>query len=198
MIMVNLGDPVLVSWVILPAVILIARIVETSLKTLRLVYVAKGLKYLASGIGMGEVAVWLLSTGLVITNLTNILGILAYIVGYAIGTVVGMDVEDRLKFGHVIVRIITRSDTEGMMRELREKGFGITRLEGQGSYGSSVAILLVLVPRHGLDDLVGTLNHNYPEAIFSVEDIRSLKENASIFFRPREGGMLERLREKIG
>jgi uncharacterized protein YebE (UPF0316 family) len=198
MIMVNLGDPVFVSWVILPAVILVARIVETSLKTLRLVYVAKGLKYLASVIGMGEVAVWLLSTGLVITNLTNVLGILAYIVGYAIGTIVGMDVEDRLKFGHVIVRIITRSDTEGMMRELREKGFGITRLEGQGSYGSSVAILLVLVPRHGLDDLVATLNTNYPEAIFSVEDIRSLKENASIFFKPGKGGVLERLRQKIG
>lgn len=195
--MVYFGDPILVSWVILPIVILFARIIETSLKTLRLVYVAKGLKYLASIIGMGEVAVWLLSTGLVLTNLTNFLGILAYIVGYAIGTVVGMDVEDRLKFGHVIVRIITRSDTEAMMRELRDKGFGITRLEGQGSYGSSVAVLLVLVPRHGLDDLVNTLNNNYPEAIFSIEDIRSLKENASIFFKPRDGGILARLREKM-
>jgi len=198
MILVNLEDPVLISWVILPTVILIARIVETSLKTLRLVYVAKGLKYLASAIGMGEVAVWLLSTGLVITNLTNVLGILAYIVGYAIGTVVGMDVEDRLKFGHVIVRIITRSNTDEMMRELREKGFGITRIEGQGSFGSMVSILLVLVPRHGMDDLVDTLNTSYPEAIFSIEDIRSLKENASIFFKPRGGSVLERLREKIG
>jgi Uncharacterized protein conserved in bacteria len=197
MIMVNLGDPVLVSGIVLPAVILIARIVETSLKTLRLVYVAKGLKYLAAVIGMGEVAVWLLSTGLVITNLTNILGILAYIVGYAAGTVLGMDIEDRLKFGHVIVRIITRSDTEGMMRELREKGFGITRMEGQGSYGSSVAVLLVLVPRHGLDDLVATLNSHYPEAIFSIEDIRSLKENASIFFKPRKGGILDRMRDRM-
>ena len=74
---VNLEDPVLIGWVILPGIILVARVVETSLKTLRLVYVAKGLKNLAAVIGMGEVAVWLLSTGLVLTNLTNVLGIFA-------------------------------------------------------------------------------------------------------------------------
>lgn len=193
----NLEDPVLVSVVILPVIILTARMVETSFKTLRLVYVAKGLKYLAAVIGMGEVAVWLLSTGLVITNLTNIFGILAYIVGYAIGTVVGIDIEERLKFGHVIVRIITRSHPEEMMQELREKGYGITKVVGQGSFGSTVSILLVLVPRHGLDELVSTLNRNYPEAIFSIEDIRSLKENAPIFFKQGQNGMLGRLREKI-
>ncbi len=194
----NLEDPVFIAWFVLPAVIFTARVVETSFKTLRLVYVAKGLKNLAAVIGMGEVAVWLLSTGLVLTNLTNIPGILAYIVGYAIGTIVGMDVEDRLKFGHVIVRIITKSSPEDMMKELRERGYGITRIEGTGSYGSSVSILLVLGPRTGLDELTMVLNRSYPEAIFSVEDIRSLKENVSIFFKPRRGGFLERLRERMG
>lgn len=37
--------------VLLPLIILVARIVETTMETIRLVYVTKGHKYLASGIG---------------------------------------------------------------------------------------------------------------------------------------------------
>ncbi len=190
---VNLSDPVIVNWVFLPLLILGARIAETSLKTIRLVYVAKGFKYLAAGIGTGEVAIWLLSTGLVIINLTNLLAIAAYIAGYAIGTVLGIDLENKLKVGHVVVRIITRIRAEEMMLELREKGYGITRLEGIGSYGSSVAVLLVLVPRNELDDLLGILNEHYPEAIFTIEDIRSLKDNTSLFYKKRKPRILDRL-----
>jgi uncharacterized protein YebE (UPF0316 family) len=182
-----------VNWVLLPLVILLARVAETSLKTIRLVYVAKGFKYLAAGIGTGEVAIWLLSTGLVIINLTNLMAILAYIAGYAIGTVLGIDIENRLKVGHVVVRIITRTRAEEMMLELREKGYGITRIEGTGSYGSSVAVLLVLVPRNELDDLLTILNDHYPEAIFTIEDIRSLKDNTSLFYKKRKPRILDRL-----
>ena len=99
-------------------------------------YISKGFKYLAAGIGAGEVAIWLLSTGLVITHLTNIPGILAYIAGYVIGTIVGIDLEDRLKVGNVIVRIIAKNDPVPMMLALRDRGFGITRLDGSGSFGS--------------------------------------------------------------
>jgi len=184
-------DPVLFSWVLLPLIILIARIIETSLKTIRQVYITKGFKYLAAGIGTGEVSVWLLSTGLVITNLTNIMCILTYIVGYVIGTILGIDIENRLKVGNVIVRVITKANPEPMIVELREKGFGITRLEGTGSYGSVVSVLLVLVPRHELDELLNILNRNYPGAIFSIEDIRSLKENVSIFYKERKKSLLK-------
>lgn len=190
--MVDIQGTMIMGWVLLPLVIFIARIVETSFKTVRLVYVAKGYKYLAAGIGTGEVAIWLLSTGLVITNLTNIMCIVAYIAGYAIGTVLGIDMEERLRVGHVIVRIITRINPDAMMLELRDKGYGITRLDGIGSYGSAVAVLLVLVPRKELDTLVSTLNTSYPEAIFSIEDIRTLKENVPIFFKQRRKGILGR------
>jgi uncharacterized protein YebE (UPF0316 family) len=176
-------DPVIYDWILLPGLILVARIGETSLKTVRQVYVAKGLKRLAAGIGTGEVAVWLLSTGVVITHLTNIMCIVAYIAGYAIGTMSGIDLENNLKVGTVIVRIITRKNHEPMMLDLREKGYGITRLDGTGSYGSAVSVLLVLVPRSELDQLVRVLDENYPDAIFSIEDVRTVKGNAPIFYR---------------
>ncbi len=178
------------DWILLPGLILAARIVETCLKTVRQVYVARGFKRLAAGIGTGEIAVWLLSTGLVITHLTNIPGIAAYIAGYAIGTMLGIDLENYLRVGNAVVRIITRNRPEPMMLELRERGFGITRLEGSGSFGSPVSVLLVLVPRSELSELVAILNRNYPDAIFTVEDIRTVKEDARLFHRDQHPGLL--------
>ncbi|MDH7593500.1 MAG: DUF5698 domain-containing protein [Methanomicrobiales archaeon] len=178
-------------WVVLPLVILSARIVETSLKTIRQVYIARGFKYLAAAVGTGEISVWLLSTGIVLFNLTNPVCLLAYIAGYAIGTVIGIEMENRIKLGHVIVRIIAKGNPFPMIVDLREQGFGITQLEGKGSFGSVVSVLLVLSPRAKVDLLMDILGKKYPDTIFSVEDIRSLKEDAAIFHRERKKGWLD-------
>jgi uncharacterized protein YebE (UPF0316 family) len=53
---------------VLPLIILIARIFETTMETIRIVYVTKGHKYLASEIGTLKIGVWIISTGLVLTN----------------------------------------------------------------------------------------------------------------------------------
>lgn len=79
-----------------------------------------------------------------------------------------------------------------MVLELREKGFGLTRLDGSGSSGVPVAVLLVIVPRSVPDLLTGTLRVHYPDAIFPVEDIRSVKQESPLFFR-RQAGLLSRL-----
>jgi len=174
---------------ILPLTIFIARIVETSLETIRTVYVARGHKYLAAGIGVGKIAIWLLSTGLVLTNLDNIGGIIAYIAGYGIGTVIGMEIEDRISLGDVIVRIISAKDPGPLMSRLSGMGYGITRLEGSGAFSSSVAVLLMVVPRKALDRLVSLLRTDYPDLLFTIEDIRSMKDDAQIFYRKEKKGI---------
>jgi uncharacterized protein YebE (UPF0316 family) len=90
---------------VLPLIILLARIVETTMETIRLVYVTKGHKYLASGIGTLKIGVWVISTGLVLTNLDNIPGILAYMLGYGIGTLLGMTIESWIGLGTVVIRV---------------------------------------------------------------------------------------------
>lgn len=55
-----------------PLIILVARIFETSLETIRTIYINRGHTNLAAGIGVIKVAIWLLSTGLVLTNLQNL------------------------------------------------------------------------------------------------------------------------------
>ena len=173
----------------LPLIIFFARVVETSLDTIRTVYITKGHPYLAAGIGVVKIGIWLVSTGLVLTNFSNIPGILAYIAGYGVGTLIGMNIEERISIGTVLVRIITPKDPEPLIAHLAGIGFGITRVNAEGSFTPSVAVLLMVVPRTELDRLLAVLSADYPDLLFTVEDIRKMSEQGTIFYGKRRGGL---------
>jgi uncharacterized protein YebE (UPF0316 family) len=171
--------------VFLPLTIFLARLVETSLETLRTVYVSRGHQYLSAGVGVIKVAFWLLSTGLVLTNLDNIWGILAYIAGYGVGTIIGMEIEERISIGNVVVRIISGKDPQALMERLKGMGYGITRLEGSGYFSPDVVVLLMIVPRKELSQLIGILKQEYPDLLYTVEDVRKASEDGRIFHGKR-------------
>ena len=169
----------------LPLIVLVARIVETSLETIRTIYINRGHTTLAAGIGVVKVAIWLLSTGLVLTNLQNILGIIAYIAGYAIGTVIGMHLEEKISIGSVVVRVFVPTDPLPLMKKFGEKGYGITHVEGTGYFSSPVSILFMVVPRGELRALLEILKGEYPQLLYTVEDIRKGSEESRIFHGTR-------------
>jgi len=171
---------------IVPLIILVARIVETSLETIRTIYINRGHTNLAAGIGVVKVAIWLLSTGLVFSNLQDILGLVAYVAGYAIGTVIGMRIEDWISIGSVIVRVFCPGDPAPLVRRFGEMGFGITRLDGTGYLSSPVAVLFMVVPRANHKDLLSILDTDYPRLIYTVEDIRKGSDVKRIFHGERK------------
>jgi uncharacterized protein YebE (UPF0316 family) len=177
----------MISPEILPLVIFVARVVETSLETIRMIYITRGHQYLAAGIGVIKVAIWLLSTGLVLTNLQNIAGIVAYIAGYGVGTIIGMELENRISIGSVVVRVISRGDPATFMEKAAGMGFGITRLEGSGYYDSAVAVLLMVLPRVELPRLLAVLHDDFPDLLFTVEDVRKASESGRIYYGKSSG-----------
>ena len=177
----------MISPEILPLVIFIARVVETSLETIRMIYITRGHQYLAAGIGVVRVAIWLLSTGLVLTNLQNIAGIVAYIAGYGVGTIIGMELENRISIGSVVVRVISRGDPASFMEKAASMGFGITRLEGSGYYDSAVVVLLMVLPRVELPRLLAVIHDDFPDLLFTVEDVRKASESGRIYYGKSSG-----------
>jgi len=175
---------------LLPLIVLVARIVETSLETIRTIYINRGHTNLAAGIGVVKVAIWLLSTGLVLTNLHNILGIIAYIAGYAIGTILGMHIEEKISIGSVVVRVFVPTDPLPLMKKFGEMGYGITRSEGTGYLSSTVSILFMVVPRGELGALFEILRGEYPHLLYTVEDIRKGSEESRIFHGTRRSWWL--------
>jgi len=175
---------------VLPLIILVARIVETTMETIRLVYVTKGHKYLASGIGTLKIGIWVISTGLVLTNLDNIPGILAYMMGYGIGTLLGMMLESWIGLGTVIVRIFCTKEPEPLIRHLGKLGYGITRINGSGQFVQSVAVLISMVPRKEAGRLLVVLKTKYPDVHFTIEDVSTMSEREIYFGSRSRRGIL--------
>lgn len=167
----------------IPLLILIARIIETSLETIRTIYIARGHTNLAGWIGIAKTGIWLLSTGLVLANLSDYWNLFAYLAGYGLGTLLGMEIEKIISLGHVIVRLITPEDPLPLVENLAGLGYGMTRIEGTGSFSNSVSIIFMIVPRPELGRLMDVLSREYPAILYTVEDVRNIREGAKIFHR---------------
>jgi uncharacterized protein YebE (UPF0316 family) len=174
----------------IPLLILAARIIETSLETVRTIYIARGHANLSAYIGIAKTGIWLLSTGLVLTNLSDYWNLFAYLAGYGLGTLLGMEIEKLISLGHVIVRLITSDDPQPLIANLAGLGYGMTRIEGTGSFSNTVTIIFMIVPRPALGRLMDILSREYPSVLYTVEDVRNVREGAKIFHRDTRSRVL--------
>ena len=102
-----------------------------------------------------------------------------------------MQIENMISLGHVIVRLITPADPQPLISELSTLGYGMTRIEGSGSFSSTVSIIFMIVPV-GLNSsrLLGVLSTRYPDILYTVEDVRNIKEGAKIFHKDTKSWIL--------
>jgi uncharacterized protein YebE (UPF0316 family) len=163
------------AWVVLPILIFSARVADVSLGTIRVIFISKGLKYIAPVIGFFEVIIWLLAIGQVMQNLTNVASYIAYGAGFATGTLMGMLVEERLSLGTVVIRVITRKDSSDLVIRLRSLNYGVTELNAEGSTGP-VKVLLMVIKRQDTKQVVATIKQFNPQAFYSIEEVKSVKE----------------------
>ena len=66
--LLNFTESEIYAWIILPFLIFFARVCDVSLGTIRIIFISKGLKYLAPLIGFFEILIWLLAIGQIIQN----------------------------------------------------------------------------------------------------------------------------------
>jgi uncharacterized protein YebE (UPF0316 family) len=166
---------VLFEWVILPLLIFSARICDVSLGTIRVIFISKGIKYLAPAIGFFEVIIWLLAIGQVMNNLTNVASYIAYGGGFAMGTFIGMLIEEKISLGLTSVRIITKEDPSQLVDCLRSRNYGVTIVDGEGATGQ-VKMVFSIIRRQDLSDVVDIIKKFNPGAFYSVEDVKSVTE----------------------
>jgi uncharacterized protein YebE (UPF0316 family) len=178
--------PNLFAWVILPILIFCARICDVTLGTIRVIFISKGIKYLAPLIGFFEVIIWLLAIGQVMNNLTNIVAYIAYGAGFALGTFIGMLIEEKISIGLLSVRIITKEDPAELMQYLRSQKYGVTSIDGEGATGR-VKMVFTIIKRQDLGQVVGIIKEFHPNAFYSVEEVKSVAEG--IFPEHRSRGM---------
>jgi len=78
------------DYLILPLLIFLARIVDVSMDTIRMIFIARGFKKIAPLIGFFQVLVWIITITRIMANLDNWTCYIAYAAGFATGNLTGM------------------------------------------------------------------------------------------------------------
>jgi uncharacterized protein YebE (UPF0316 family) len=173
----------LVTYLLLPLFIFVARIMDVSLGTLRIIFVTKGMKRVAPFVGFFEVLIWLLAISRIMQDLDNWVCYVAYAAGFATGNYVGMLLEERLAIGHEMIRVITRKDATNLIAELSDRGYGFTTVKAQGIEGE-VAVIYIIARRSMIKEVLDLINLYNPRALYTVEAIKYV--NKKIFHKSEE------------
>ena len=106
------------------------------------------------------------------------LNYIAYGLGFALGNYLGMVLEEKLSVGHVLLRVITRHSAMSLIDHFREEGHRMTYVDAEGLKGP-VQVMFTITPRRKLPELLGAVRQYNPDAVYSIEDVRSLSPNAT-------------------
>lgn len=165
--------------------IFLARITDVTLSTVRTLMVVQGRKIHAAIIGFFEVSIYIIILGKVVSNLNNVGNILAYALGFACGNFIGITIEKKIALGKLSVHVILKGDNNyKLIEELRNNGFGVTVINGEGKSGPR-QIVHIAINRKDLDKLT--------EIIFAYDEKAFITANS---INPINGGYYSSIRKK--
>jgi len=190
-------DSWIFTWVLLPALIFFARILDQSIGTMRLIFLSKGMKYIAPFLGFFEVIIWLLAIGQIMQHLDNWVCYVAYGAGFAAGNFIGITLEEKLSIGTSIIRVILSNESPELISALKSQNFGLTILDAEGAKGK-VKILFSIIRRKEIPVFLKTLHDHHPTAFYTIEDVKAAKEGVFKHVQQKSlaGGMKSLLRKE--
>lgn len=162
--------------ILIYASIFVAKMVEVSLSTVRNVLVNRGEKVKGSLIGFIEVLIWVIVVANVLSDIaSDPIKVLVYCVAFSCGIYLGVVLEDKLAIGTSgIQAVIPEDKREELAAILREKGFGVTIMQGQGMEGP-VCVLMIYLKRKSLDEASALIRKHCPNAMITINDVRHLR-----------------------
>jgi uncharacterized protein YebE (UPF0316 family) len=155
----------------LTILIFFARILDVSIGTMRIVFLNRGMRFLAPLCGFFENLIWLMAISHIMSNLTYWANYVFYAGSVAAGNFVGMYIEERMAIGLMSVMIFSSQCTEKLEKKLKELRFGITRVGAQGAQGD-VQMLLVIIRRKDVKAIRNLLQEYQPDAFSVVNNVR--------------------------
>lgn len=157
--------------------IVLARVADVSLGTVRTVAVIHGRRHTAWMLGFIEVLIWVLVVSTVIQQVnTHWAYPVAYALGFATGNYIGITIEQFFAYGHQVVRVFTRMGDQ-MSRMLRDQGLRVTMFNGEGRDGA-VQMLFIETARRDARDVVRRARSIDGACFYLVDDIRQVGAGA--------------------
>lgn len=164
--------------------IFVLRVVDVSLGTLRTVSIVRGYIIFAAILGFFEVGIWITVVAQLISRLgESWILIIAYAGGFSAGNVVGILIERRLALGIAVVRLISSSHGAEIAAALRESGFTVTTIQGDGLKGP-VTLVYVAGPRRKVRSILATAKGIDNSLFFVIEPAHESNRQATVRLRP--------------
>lgn len=155
--------------------IFVARTADVSMATIRMLMVVQGRKLQAAIIGFFEIIIYVVALNQVMGQLDDIGKLLAYALGFATGNYVGCMIEDRMALGTLTAEVILKHNANlDIIDILREEGFGVTVVDGQGKEGEK-KVLKIIFKRKKLNDLHKVFDRENHDAFITISDVRLIK-----------------------
>ena len=159
------------------------RIFGVAISTVRMLIMVQGRRLFSSALGFLESLVFAVAIGSVVTQLDNLWNMLAYCVGFAVGTYVGMMLETRFITNFLTVNIVSAHEAHRIADAVREVGFGATEGWGQGAEGL-VGSVRVVVQRRDVKHVVEVVSKVDAGAFVTVDETRAVSHGYILPQRP--------------
>jgi len=152
--------------------ILIAKVVEVSVSTLRIIFIGKGLRKPGTILALFEILLWVFIASRVITGIqeTPLKGIY-YSIGFAAGVYLGSIIEAKLGVGRILIQaIIMKEEASKVLNGLRDAGYAVTSLDAQGKYKER-EVLMIFANRKNKQNILHIINETDDDALVVTNDV---------------------------
>lgn len=157
------------------AFIFVAKLVEVSLATVRNVLINRGEKAKGAFIGFFEVLIWVIVVSNVLSNVTeDPIKVVVYCLAFSLGNYCGVILEGKLAIGTAYIQVVIPEEKkEELGNALRDRGFGVTTVEGSGKDGI-VIVMMIYMKRKLVNEALELIKDYSPSSLITVNDVRQM------------------------
>ena len=133
--------------------IFLAKLMETSLATCRIIVINNGKKILGAILSAIISIIWIVSTSLVVLNIQqNILRIFFLAIGCFAGSYLGSFIEEKLAMGYTMLMVITNNTLGSIIcNDLRKNGYAVTYTKATGKDNIKNVLFIMVERKKRLD-----------------------------------------------
>ncbi len=150
---------------------------SVGLWTLRVALTARGRKLVGASVAAVEAVVFALAFTSLASNLDSPVRLIGYAAGVALGTLLGLAVNERLPAGVSEVDIVVDGHDPPLTDSLRRLGWPVTAFPGEGPSGA-VTVICLAVDQSRVPELTGTVRRLAPEAFWTVQELGQVHASA--------------------
>lgn len=150
------------------------RVADVTIGTFRTLLVVQAKKYYAAIAGFTEVLIWIFAMRYIVQHMDNNINLFAYAIGFGLGNLLGITLEEKVAMGFVQINIISRSMSNKIAETLRASKYGVTLLPAEGATGG-VNILIAIIKRRELKGVIKLVESIDPKCFITIQHSRPFR-----------------------